>query len=80
MVVEVPAVKEAPTATYFEKSTDDKEEKSSDVKKDKEIDVNTFSLEQLEYIVDNKSKFFHGYIIYGKNGERTKIANKKYKD
>ena len=70
---------------YFEKSTsenstDDKEDKSSDVKKDKEIDVNTFSLEQLEYIVDNKSKFFHGYIIYGKNGERTKIANKKYKD
>ena len=63
-----------------EKSTDDKEDKSSDVKKDKEIDVNTFSLEQLEYIVDNKSKFFHGYIIYGKNGERTKIANKKYKD
>ena len=42
--------------------------------------MNTFSLEQLEYIVDNKSKFFHGYIIYGKNGERTKIANKKYKD
>ena len=63
-----------------EKSTNDKEDKSSDVKKDKEIDVNTFSLEQLEYIVDNKSKFFHGYIIYGKNGERTKIANKKYKD
>ena len=70
---------------YFEKSTsekssDDKEDKSNDLKKDKEIHVNTFSLEQLEYIVDNKSKFFHGYIIYGKNGERTKIANKKYKD
>ena len=70
---------------YFEKSTsekssDDKEDKSNNVKKDKEIDVNTFSLEQLEYIVDNKSKYFHGYIIYGRNGERTKIANKKYKD
>ena len=51
------------------------------MKKDKEqIDVNTFSIEQLEYIVDNKSKFFHGYILYGKNGERTKIANKKYKE
>ena len=57
---------------YFEKSTsekslDDKEVKTSDDKKEKEIDVNTFSIEQLEYIVDNKSKFFHGYIIYGKN-------------
>ena len=60
---------------YFEKSTS---EKSTSDKED-EIDVHTFSLEQLEYIVDNKSKFFHGYIIYGKNGERTKITNKKYK-
>ena len=54
----------------FEKNNTDKEQ----------INVNTFSIEQLEYIVDNKSKFFHGYILYGKNGERTKIANKKYKE
>ena len=45
-----------------------------------QIDVNTFTLEQLEYIVNNKSKFFHGYILYGVNGERTKITNQKYKD
>ena len=55
---------------HFEKNNTDKEQ----------INVNTFSIEQLEYIVDNKSKFFHGYILYGKNGERTKIANKKYKE
>ena len=56
-------------------------EKTNDTNKTKEkIEVNTFSLEQLEYIVDNKSKFFHGYILYGVNGERTKITNTKYKD
>ena len=63
-----------------ESKTDKENETDKDKETNKEIDVNTFSLEQLEYIVDNKSKFFHGYIIYGKNGERTKITNKKYKN
>ena len=54
---------------------------STDPKSIKEqINVNTFSIEQLEHIVNKKSKFFHGYILYGVNGERTKITNKKYKD
>ena len=28
------------------------------IRQKRKIEVNTFSLEQLEYIVDNKSKFF----------------------
>ena len=45
-----------------------------------QIDVNTFSISEIENIVNNKSKYFHGYLLYGVNGERTKITNKKYKD
>ena len=45
-----------------------------------QINVNTISISQLETMVNNKSKYFHGYILYGVNGERTKITNKKYKD
>jgi len=45
-----------------------------------QIDVNTFSISEIEHMVNNKSKYFHGYILYGVNGERTKITNKKYKD
>jgi hypothetical protein len=45
-----------------------------------QIDVNTFSISEIEHIVNNKSKYFHGYLLYGVNGERTKITNKKYKD
>ena len=33
-----------------------------------------------ETLVNNKSKYFHGYILYGLNGDRTKITNQKYKD
>jgi len=70
---------------YFEKTKETLEPKetleSNETLETKEkIDVTTFSIEQLEYIVDNKSKFFHGYILYGINGERTKITNQKYKD
>jgi len=44
------------------------------------IDIHTVNIEKLERIVNSKSKYFHGYILYGLNGERTKITNKKYKD
>jgi hypothetical protein len=44
------------------------------------IDIYTVNIEKLERIVNSKSKYFHGYILYGLNGERTKITNKKYKD
>ena len=45
-----------------------------------QIDIQSLSISQLETLVNNKSKYFHGYILYGLNGERTKITNKKYKD
>ena len=51
---------------------------NTDIKE--QIDVNTFSIEELENIVNKKSKYFHGYILYGVNGERSKITNKKYKE
>lgn len=44
------------------------------------INVNTISIAELETIVNKKSKYFHGYILYGVNGERTKITNNKYKE
>jgi hypothetical protein len=43
------------------------------------IVTDTLSLEQIQFIVANKPKGFQGYIIYGNNGERTKITNEKYK-
>lgn len=45
-----------------------------------QIDINKISISELETIVNNKSKYFHGYILYGLNGERSKITNQKYKD
>ena len=42
--------------------------------------IDELSIEQLENIVQNKPKDFQGYIIYGLNGERTKITNTKYKE
>jgi hypothetical protein len=71
-IIDITEVKPAMTLTEMPKhiTTQTKEK----------IDVNTFSIEQLEHIVNKKSKFFHGYILYGVNGERTKITNKKYKE
>ena len=45
-----------------------------------QIDIQSLSISQLETMVNNKSKYFHGYILYGLNGERTKITNQKYID
>lgn len=42
--------------------------------------ANYLSIEQLNNIVVNRPKDFQGFIIYGLNGERTKISNQKYKD
>ena len=54
--------------------------KSFSNKKNEIIEINSINIEKLEHIVNSKSKYFHGYILYGINGERTKITNKKYKD
>ena len=42
--------------------------------------IYNITFEKLEEIVNNKPKDFQGYIIYGINGERTKIINKNYKE
>lgn len=42
--------------------------------------ANNLSIEQLNNIVVNRPKDFQGFIIYGLNGERTKISNQKYKN
>ena len=42
--------------------------------------ANYLSIEALNNIVVNRPKDFQGFIIYGLNGERTKISNQKYKD
>lgn len=55
---------------------------------DKKLEDNTIentlainiSIEQLENIVKIRPKDFQGFIIYGLNGERTKISNEKYKE
>ena len=44
------------------------------------ISTDELSLNQLVNIVDSKPKGFQGYIIYGINGERTKIMSTKYKE
>ena len=44
------------------------------------IEIVELSLQELIDIVNNKPKTFQGYIIYGTNGERTKIMNSKYKE
>jgi len=56
----------------FEKLSDDGKIKTA-------ISIQELSIERLESIVQNKPKDFQGYIIYGINGERTKITNAKYK-
>ena len=63
--------------TKFEKVTTNTIDKT-EVKE--QIDIHSLSISQLETLVNTKSKYFHGYIVYGLNGERTKITNKKYKD
>jgi len=44
------------------------------------ISTDELSLNQLVNIVNSKPKGFQGYIIYGINGERTKIMSTKYKE
>jgi hypothetical protein len=44
------------------------------------ISIESVSMNQLQNIVENRPKTFQGYIIYGTNGERTKIMNTKYKE
>lgn len=44
------------------------------------INTDELSFNQLVNIVNNRPKEFQGYIIYGINGERTKIMNNKYKE
>ena len=44
------------------------------------IPIENISFSQLINIVNNRPKDFQGYIIYGSNGERTKIMNNKYKE
>ena len=53
------------------------------IKTDKDSGLNfesDISFEMLQEIVNNKPKDFQGYIIYGINGERTKILNSNYKE
>ena len=44
------------------------------------IKYSTLSIDEIDNIVKNRSKDFQGFIMYGLNGERTKISNQKYKD
>lgn len=44
------------------------------------VPIETIAMAHLEKIVESKNKYFQGYIIYGFNGERTKITNSKYKE
>lgn len=44
------------------------------------INIWELNINQLNDIVQNRPKDFQGYIIYGKDGSRTKIMNAKYKD
>jgi hypothetical protein len=44
------------------------------------INTDEISFSNLINIVNTKPKGFQGYIIYGVNGERTKIMNTKYKE
>jgi hypothetical protein len=47
---------------------------------DQTTQIVDLSIEQLDNIVQNRSKDFQGYIIYASNGMRTKIMNNKYKE
>ena len=42
--------------------------------------INTFSINELEKQLLTKSREYQGYIIYGTNGERTKIINPNFKE
>jgi hypothetical protein len=42
--------------------------------------INTFSINELEKQLLTKSREYQGYIIYGNNGERTKIINPNFKE
>jgi len=57
----------------FEKLEDDGITKTT-------ININELSFNQINDIVQNKPKDFQGYIVYGLNGERSKLVNLKYKE
>ena len=42
--------------------------------------IDELSMSQIDEIVQKKPKDFQGYIVYGVNGERTKVSNLKYKE
>ena len=44
------------------------------------VPIDQVNIEQLINIVNTKGKHFQGFIIYGINGERTKIVNPKYRE
>ena len=44
------------------------------------VPIDQVSLEQLSNIITVKNKYFQGYIIYGINGERTKLVNTRYRE
>lgn len=44
------------------------------------VPIDTITIEQLVNIVGTKNKQFQGFIIYGINGERTKIVNPRYRE
>jgi len=46
----------------------------------KTINVWELSMNQINGVVQNRPKDFQGYIIYGRDGSRTKIMNTKYKE
>lgn len=51
-----------------------------DINGDKQVvPVDQVNFEQLQQIVNTKPNTYQGYLIYGINGERTKIINPKYK-
>ena len=51
-----------------------------DLNGDKQIvPVDQVNFEQLQQIVFTKPSTYQGYLIYGMNGERTKVVNPKYK-
>ena len=43
------------------------------------IAITDITMGSLQTMVANRSKTFQGYIVYGANGERTKISNPQYK-
>ena len=64
----------------FEKRVKHENDDTSAVVEYKYDILDKMSIEQLEKVVLEKPKEFQGYIIYGLNGDRTKINNPTYKE